>query len=66
MQGEIRKILDEHLTLDDVVSPSHEFYKMETYRRVGLEEQIHRLIILEKEKVLMSMLSLIREAWGMK
>lgn len=62
MEREIRKILDEYLTTDDLEG----MYKMETYRRVGLEEQIHRLIILEKEKVLVSMLSLIREAWGMK
>jgi len=61
MQKEIREMLDEYLTLDVV----DEFYKMETFRRVGLEAHIRSLIILEKEKVLMSMLSLVREAWGM-
>lgn len=62
MQREIREMIDEYLTLDDV----GELYKMEIFRRVGLEAQIHRLIILEKEKVLMSMLGLVRDSWGIE
>jgi hypothetical protein len=59
MRREIREMIDEYLTLDDV----NEFYKMEIYRRVRLEAQIHRLIISEKEKVLVSMLGLVRDSW---
>ena len=50
-----------HITMDD----ANKFYKMETYRRVGLESHIRSLIISEKEKVLISMLGLVRDSWGM-
>lgn len=61
MQREIREMLDMHITMDD----DNEFYKMEIYRRVELESHIRSLIISEKEKVLVSMLGLVRDSWGM-
>ena len=61
MQREIREMVDMYLTLDD----DNEFYKMEIYRRVLLESHIRSLIISEKEKVLVSMLGLVRDSWGM-
>lgn len=61
MQREIREMLDMHITMDD----DNEFYKMEIYRRVELESHIRSLIISEKEKVLISMLGLVRDSWGM-
>ena len=61
MRREIREMLDIHNTMDD----ANKFYKMETYRRVGLESHIRSLIISEKEKVLISMLGLVRDSWGM-
>lgn len=61
MQREIKEMLDRYLIIDHVT----EMYKMEASRRVGLEENIRSLIVSEKEKVIISMFSLVREAWGM-